>query len=184
MHEDEDTTQLWEKLEKFGTKTDKTVDNLVKKVWFVEKIINASWVGEILNLSFIESANKRVKEKLKTICKIFWWLWLVFGGIFTIYSVYMFIKWIVHIFHWSIWLFLLSLILLVLSAFILIMSRWWLKMKKRVPALSIICVVIYLAIMIVSIFSAKIPFGIYLLCVLLSIVVTIFVLKNKDMFKD
>ena len=46
---------------------------------------------EILNLSFMDSANKRVRKHLETICKIFGWIGLVGGAIFAIYAVVMFV---------------------------------------------------------------------------------------------
>lgn len=180
----EKVVEVEKKVEAFEEKTDKEVDVLVNKMWFTDRLINASWVKEILNLSFIESSNKRVREHLNTFCKVFGWLWYICGWVFAIYSIVMLFVWIFNIFRGSIGVFLLSIIFLLLSAFVLVVSRWWLKMKKRLPALAIICIIIDLVIMIISIFSPSINFWLYLLCVLISIVVTLYILKNKDMFKN
>lgn len=172
------------KVEEFAAKTDKEVDNLVKKVWFVDKIINASWMKEILNLSFMESANKRVRKHLETICKIFGWIGLVGWAIFAIYAVVMFIIWIVALFHGWVWAFLLSILMLALAALTLIMSRGLLKMKKWYPAAAIILLALDIVILVISMFAPSMSFGSQLFSFIISIIFLLFVLKNKDMFKN
>jgi hypothetical protein len=162
------------KVEAFEAKTDKEVDNLVKKVWFVDKIINASWVKEILNLSFMEKANVRVRKNLETICKVLWILWLIGCAIMIISSLFL-------LFRWFFWLFLIYLIC---CAIVLIISRWLMKMKKWFPAVAIICIALDIIILILSIFMWQLSFWTELLSLLLWIIFTLFILKNKDMFKN
>jgi hypothetical protein len=147
---------------------------LVNKIWFVDKIINASWMKEILSLSFMESANKWVRKHLETVCKVLWILWLVWG-------VFMFICSLFALFTGSFWIFLINLIL---TAIIVIFSRWLMKMRKWFPAVSILCIAIDLLVLILSIFTKWISFGSQLLSVIISILITLFILKNKDMFKN
>lgn len=170
----ETVAKVEKKVEAFEAKTDKEVDNLVKKVWFVDKIINASWVKEILNLSFMESANKRVRKNLELICKILWILWII-GWVIMLISSF------VVLIGWSFWLFLLYLIC---CAIVLIISRGLMKMKKWFPAVAIICLAIDIVALILSIFVSWFSFGSQLLSLIISIICTLFVLKNKDMFKN
>jgi hypothetical protein len=162
------------KVEAFEAKTDKQVDNLVKKAWFVDKIINASWVKEISNLSFMEKANVRVRKNLETICKVLWILWLIGCAIMIISSLFL-------LFRGFFWLFLLYLIF---CAIVLIISRWLMKMKKWFPAVAIICIALDIIILILSIFMWQLSFWTELLSLLLWIIFTLFILKNKDMFKN
>lgn len=180
----EKVVEVEKKVEAFEAKTDKEVDNLVKKVWFVDKIINASWVKEILNLSFMEKANVRVRKNLETICKVLWILWLIWWWIFAIFAIISFIGWIVALFHGVVWVFLLSIISLVAAALVLIISRWLMKMKKWLPAVAIISVAIEIIVLIISIFVSWLSFGTELVSLIISIICTLFVLKNKDMFKN
>lgn len=170
----EKVVEVEKKVEAFEAKTDKQVDTLVKKVWFVDKIINASWVKEILNLSFMESANKRVRKNLELICKILWILWIIGWAIMLISSFAL-------LFWWSFGLFLLYLIC---CAIVLIVSRGLMKMKKWFPAVAILCLAIDIVALILSIFVSWLPFWSQLLSLLISIIFTLFVLKNKDMFKN
>ena len=170
----ETVAKVEKKVEAFEAKTDKQVDNLVKKAWFVDKIINASWVKEILNLSFMEKANVRVRKNLETICKVLWILWLI--G-----CVVMFITSFVLLFGGFFRLFLLYLIC---CAIILIISRWLMKMKKWFPAIAIICVALDIIGLILSIFVSWLNFWTELLSLIISIIFTLFILKNKDMFKN
>ena len=140
----------------------------------MDKIINASWVKEILNLSFMEKANVRVRKNLETICKVLWILWII--G-----CVVMFISSFFLLFGGFFRLFLLYLIC---CAIVLIISRWLMKMKKRFPAVAIICIALDIIIVILSIFTSKVTFGTQIISLLLSIICTLFVLKNKDMFKN
>jgi len=180
----EKVVEVEKKVEAFEAKTDKEVDNLVKKVWFVDKIINASWVKEILNLSFMEKANVRVRKNLETICRVLWILWLIWWWIFAIFAIISFIGWIVALFHGVVWVFLLSIISLVAAALVLIISRWLMKMKKWLPAVAIISVAIEIIVLIISIFVSWLSFGTELVSLIISIICTLFVLKNKDMFKN
>lgn len=170
----ETVAKVEKKVEAFEAKTDKQVDNLVKKAWFVDKIINASWVKEILNLSFMEKANVRVRKNLETICKVLWILWLIGCAVMLISS-------FVLLFGGFFWLFLLYLIC---CAIILIISRWLMKMKKWFPAVAIICVALDIIALIISIFVSWFSFGTELLSLIISIIFTLFILENKDMFKN
>lgn len=172
------------KVEAFESKTDKQVDNLVKKAWFVDKIINASWVKEILNLSFMEKANVRVRKNLEKICKVLGILWLIWWCIFAIFAIISFIGWIIALFHGAVWAFLLSIISVVCAALILIISRWLMKMKKWFPAVAIICIAIDIIVLILSIFISWLSFWTELLSLIIWIIFTLFILKNKDMFKN
>ena len=170
----ETVAKVEKKVEAFEAKTDKQVDNLVKKAWFVDKIINASWVKEILNLSFMGKANVRVRKNLETICKVLWILWLIGCAIMIISSLFL-------LFRGFFWLFLLYLIC---CAIVLIISRWLMKMKKWFPAVAIICIALDIIILILSIFMWQLSFWTELLSLLLWIIFTLFILKNKDMFKN
>lgn len=170
----ETVAKVEKKVEAFEAKTDKQVDNLVKKAWFVDKIINASWVKEISNLSFMEKANVRVRKNLETICKVLWILWLIGCAIMIISSLFL-------LFRRFFWLFLLYLIC---CAIVLIISRWLMKMKKWFPAVAIICIALDIIILILSIFMWQLSFWTELLSLLLWIIFTLFILKNKDMFKN
>ena len=178
--------QVEKKLEKFETKTDEKVDNLVKKVWFVDKIINASWLKEILNLSFMEKANVRVRKNLEKICKVLGILWLIWWCIYAVYAIIWFIGWIIALFelNGAVRLFLLSIVSLVCAALILIISRWLMKMKKWFPTVAIICIAIDIIILILSIFVSWLSFWTELLSLIIWIIFTLFILKNKDMFKN
>lgn len=180
----ETVAKVEKKVEAFESKTDKQVDNLVKKAWFVDKIINASWVKEILNLSFMEKANVRVRKNLETICKVLGILWLIWWCIFAIFAIISFIGWIIALFHGAVWTFLLSIISMVCAALVLIISRWLMKMKKWFPAVAIICIAIDIIILILSIFVSWLSFWTELLSLILWIIFTLFILKNKDMFKN
>ena len=180
----EEAAKVEKKVEAFEKKTDKEVNELVNKVWFVDKIINASWMKEILNLSFIESANVRVRKHLEKICKILWIIALIWSIIFAVFAVVTFIMWIVALFSGSLWVFLLSLVYVALAALSVIMARGLMKMKKWYPAASIICMAIDLIGLVLSIFVASISFGSTLLSVIISIICLLFILKNKDMFKN
>lgn len=180
----EEAEKVEKKVEAFEKKTDKEVNELVNKVWFVDKIINASWMKEILNLSFIESANVRVRKHLEKICKILWIIALIWSIIFAVFAVVTFIMWIIALFSGSVWVFLLSLIYVALAALSVIMARGLMKMKKWYPAASIICVALDLIGLILSIFVVSISFGSTLLSVIISIICLLFILKNKDMFKN
>lgn len=170
----EAVAKVEKKVEAFEAKTDKQVDNLVKKAWFVDKIINASWVKEILNLSFMEKANVRVRKNLETICKVLWILWLIGCAIMIISSLFL-------LFRGFFWLFLLYLIC---CAIVLIISRWLMKMKKWFPAIAIICVALDIVALILSIFVSWLSIWTELLSLIISIIFTLFILKNKDMFKN
>ncbi len=170
----ETVAKVEKKVEAFEAKTDKQVDNLVKKAWFVDKIINASWVKEILNLSFMEKANVRVRKNLETICKVLWILWLIGCAVMLISS-------FVLLFGGFFRLFLLYLIC---CAIVLIISRWLMKMKKWFPAIAIICVALDIIGLILSIFVSWLNFWTELLSLIISIIFTLFILKNKDMFKN
>jgi len=172
------------KVEAFEKKADKEVNELVNKVWFVDKIINASWMKEILNLSFMESANKRVRKHLETICKIFWIIGLIWGCIMAILAVISFIGGIVALFKGAVWAFIFALLYVVVAALVVIMARGLMKMKKWYPAASIICLAIDLIGLVLSIFVSSISFGSTLLSVIISIICLLFILKNKDMFKN
>lgn len=178
-----DAKDLEKKAADVEKKADKTVNELVKKVWFVDKIINASRVKEILWLSFIESANKRVRKNLELICKILWWIALVLWGISTIIALIAFIVALFNLFVWGLWLLLLSILALASCAIMMILWRWLIKMKKRAPSLLIAAIALDLILFVVYIF---IPGDLwkYLLQIILYIVFTLFVLKNKDMFKN
>ena len=180
----EEVEKVEKKVEAFEKKADKEVDNLVKKVWFVDKIINASWVKEILNLSFMESANVRVRKHLEKICKVLWIIWLVCGIIFAIFSVITFISWIIALFSGKVWIFLLSLIYVVLAALVIIMARGLMKMKKWYPAASVICFALDIVCVILAIFVPSVWFGSSLLWLIISFICLLFILKNKDMFKN
>lgn len=178
-----DAKDLEKKAADVEKKADKTVNELVKKVWFVDKIINASRVKEILWLSFIESANKRVRKNLELICKILWWIALVLWGISTIIALIAFIVALFNLFVWGLWLLLLSILALASCAIMMILWRWLIKMKKWAPSLLIAAIALDLILFVVYIF---IPGDLwkYLLQIILYIVFTLFVLKNKDMFKN
>lgn len=66
----QEAKELEKKMEKAEKEADKKVNELVNKAAFIDKLLNASWIKEILKLSFIESANKRVRKNLELICKI------------------------------------------------------------------------------------------------------------------
>lgn len=164
-------------------KADKTVNELVKKAEFVDKIINASRMKEILWLSFIENANKRVRKNLELICKILWWIALVLWGISTIITAIAFVIALISLFAWGLWLFLLSILALLSCALMMILWRWLIKMKKWVPAALIAVITLDLALLVIYILVPG-DFWKYLLEVILYIIFTLFVLKNKDMFKN
>ena len=170
----EKVAEVEKKVEAFEAKTDKQVDDLVKKVWFVDKIIKASWVKEILNLSFMESANKWVRKNIELICKVLWILWLI-GGVVMLISSFVFLFW------GAFWGFLFFLIC---CAIVIIVSRGLMRMKEWFPAVAIICIAIDIVFLILSIFTSKIAFWTQLLSLLLWVICTLFVLKNKDMFKN
>jgi len=170
-----------EKVEVFEERTDEEVEALVKKLWFTDKIVKASWMKNLLNSPFIDNSNKRARKHLNTL----WWILLVFGILLTIYSIGMLFVGIFDIFRGSLWMFILALIFIILSALILKVSRWLLRTKKWLPALSVVCVIINFLIMLISIFTVRTILLIYIIITLLiSIVVTLYVLKNKDMFKN
>ena len=156
--------EVWEKVKDFEVKADKEVDKIVKKIWFADKVIKASWVQEILSLSFIEKANAWIRKNLETICKVLWILWVVYGVIFSFVPKF-------------------SVISLIMAILIIILSRWLMKMKKWYPATSIVMITLAIILMFIAIFT-KLSFTSYLLFVLLSFVLELFVLKNKDLFKN
>ena len=182
----ETVAKVEKKVEAFEAKTDKEVDNLVKKVWFVDKIINASWVKEILNLSFMEKANVRVRKNLGTICKVLGILWLILWCIYAVYAIIWFILWIIALseLNGAARVLFLFIITLVCAALILIISRWLMKMKKWFPAVAIICIAIDIIILILSIFVSWLSFWTELLSLIIWVIFTLFILKNKDMFKN
>ena len=170
-----------EKVEVLEEKTDEEVEALVKKLWFTDKIVKAQWMKNLLNSPFVDGSNKRARKHLNTL----WWILLVLGILLTIYSIGMLFVWIFDIFRGSLWMFVLALVFIILSILILKVSRWLLRTKKWLPALSVVCVIINFIIMIISIFTVRTILLIYIIVTLIiSIVVTLYVLKNKDMFKN
>ena len=160
------------KIEKFEGKTDKEVEKFVWQLWFVDKIISASWVKEILNLSFMEKANKWVRKNLEIICKILWILWIIGWVLLLVLT-------IGSLLTLNFGSFIISL---VCAAFVILMSRGCLKMRKRFPAASIVCMALAIIWLIISILFGW--FGCSLLSTLIWFICTLFVLKNKDMFKN
>jgi len=170
-----------EKVEVLEEKTDEEVEALVKKLWFTDKIVKAQWMKNLLNSPFVDGSNKRARKHLNTL----WWILLILGILLTIYSIWMLFVWIFDIFRGSLWMFVLALVFSILSILMLKVSRWLLRTKKWLPALSVVCVIINFIIMIISIFTVRTILLIYIIITLLiSIVVTIYVLKNKDIFKN
>ena len=178
-----DAKDLEKKAEKFEKKADETVNELVNKVEFADKITKASRVDEILNLSFINSANKRVRKNLELICKILWRIALVIWVIYTVISLVAFIVGFVALFKGGLLAFLIALLALVCSAISVLLWRWLIKMKKRVPAALIILIALDLILLILSIFNPG-QFGSSLVKIILYVIFTLFALKNKDMFKN
>lgn len=174
--------EVEKKAEKLEWKADKEVEKIVWKMWFVDKIIKASWIKEILNLSFMESANKRVRKYLEKICKILWWLFFIIWCIFVIWWVIATIGWIIALFRKEVVAFIAALLLLVVAIITVIMGRGLIKMKKWFPAASIICFALLIVWLIISVFTKN--FGSCLLSIIISFVWTLFILKNKDMFKN
>lgn len=180
-----DAKDLEKKACEVEKKADKTVNELVKKAEFVDKIINASRMKEILWLSFIENANKRVRKNLELICKILWWIALIIWVISTIITAIAFVIALISLFAGGLWLwlFLLSILALLSCALMMILWRWLIKMKKWVPAALIAVITLDLALLVIYILVPG-DFWKYLLEVILYIIFTLFVLKNKDMFKN
>lgn len=175
-------SEVEKKAEQFEWKADKEVEKLVWKLWFVDKIINASWIKEILNLSFMEKANHRVRKNLEKICKILWRIGFDISIICTIWAVVAFFIALIALFKGSVWAFLLGLLFLVLAAFAVIVSRWCIKMRKWFPAIAIVSIALEIVRLVVSIFTWG--FGSSLLSLILWVICTLFVLKNKDRFKN
>ena len=178
-----DAKDLEKKACEVEKKADKTVNELVKKAEFVDKIINANRMKEILWLSFIENANKRVRKNLELICKILWWIALIIWVISTIITAIAFVIALISLFAGGLWLFLLSILALLSCALMMILWRWLIKMKKWVPAALIAVITLDLALLVIYILVPG-DFWKYLLEVILYIIFTLFVLKNKDMFKN
>lgn len=165
-------SEIEKKAEKLEWQADKEVEKLVWKVEFVDKIINASWIKEILNLSFIEKANKWVRKNLEIICKILWIIWLIWWVISLI-------AWIGSLLQLNLCAFLWYL---ALAVFAILISRWCMKMRKRFPAIAIISITLGIVRIIISIFAGW--FWSAFVSTVLGAICTLFVLKNKDMFKN
>ena len=179
----QEAKELEKKMEKAEKEADKKVNELVNKAAFIDKLLNASWIKEILKLSFIESANKRVRKNLELICKILWWIILIWWIIYTIFAIIAFVRWLIWLFSWNIGIFLLSLIALASAILIIMLWRGLIKMKKWLPAALVAIIAVDLVLFVLSIFLWE-SFGFCLLEIIFYFVFILFVLKNKDLFNN
>lgn len=171
------------RLENFEGKADKEVEKLVWKLWFIEKIVEASWMKKILDWKPINQANLRVRKNLEIICKIIWRFIFVLWIILAVVSVFSFLWWLIALFQGKLWLFLMSLMTLLFTVLIIVLWRWMIKMKKWIPIACILFLLFDIIFIIFSLISKDWNALLYCLDFVSTTIITLFILKNKDLFK-
>ena len=173
------TSNTSKNISKFEKKLDKLMTVLQKGLPFIKQIMELDFIKTILSSKIIEDTNKWVKTNLEQICKIIWWVVLVFGWLGVLMTL------------WTIWVLLsyfgggfLVLLLLNLAYILIWMILWFglINMKKRVPFFVTFTILVDLAYFIV----AGIIWGFAAISsprtIFFYIVFMIYVLKNKALF--
>ncbi len=179
------TADVEKKVEAFESKADEKVDNLVKKMWFIDSIVNASWMKAVLNWDLMDKANVWVRKHLEKICKVFWRITLVVWIIYTVLGVIAFFAWIVALFlKGMVWTFLLTVLSLAASILVVLIGRGLVKMKKWAPSVLLIWAMFNILMLILAIAFPSLKLWTYVFSTIFDIIFVLFILKNKDMFKN
>lgn len=155
--------------------------NKFMKAWLVEKVLNNKIVKDTLWSKVINDLDAKLKPYLKNFFTVIWRL-----------AVVGWILWIVSSLS-ALWLFfrrnfgtiylLYVLISLVFSLLALVTWYWMIKFKKRVVLVTLVELLLSVISFLMAIISSG-NFWSAILNLLLSVLLTIIVLKNKDMFKN
>ena len=177
------TRKEHDKMQDFENKMDEKINKFAAG-WLVENVANNSVVKSILDSHTFESMNKSISEHFDTIMKVIAVLAIISGAMWVLW----FLGWLGMIF-WTFGGKMMILLLLWLVGSLIALAEWFgiFKQKKWVPFL----ILVWFAWNIVSmILSAWIWSGTYMvgyrwsywLTIILSIIVILFVLKNRGYF--
>ncbi len=165
----------------FNQKLDKKMDELMKK-WFLEKIINHKIAKEILWSKIINDINTYVQPYLKKIFLIMWRISIIgwFVGIFSWLSA------LGILFRFNFWIlfFLYTIITFVFSLLAIITWYGMINFKKWTVLLVVVEFLLSCLSFLFIIMSSNTSLWSAFINILLSFLLTILLIKNKEIFKN
>lgn len=170
---------------------DKKMEKIMKK-WRVEKFCQNKIVHDILYSKVITDINHKIAPYLKTIFIILGWIALVSGliGIF-LFLIRLSALGFAFSFWFGIWIRILLYLLIALAfdLFSVLVGIGLIRMKRRLPSIALVSffvsIIFFIIALIPSGFYASVRYGSFwsgLLNLIISAVILIVILRNKEMF--
>ncbi len=182
-----------ETLEKVEKKIDTEMDKIMKQ-GFVRKFQENKLIKDILHSKIVHEANEKIKEYVRIIFIVIWWIALA-SGIIGLFSFLISLSWLGFRFSFwfGIWLRVILYIILALafSLLALFTGIGMIRMKKRVLALIILWFFVSVLSLILSFFPVGLVsyrsywnFWSAFFNLILTFVLTMLVLKNEHLLKE
>lgn len=168
-------------LHDFNQKLDKKMDTFMKK-WFLEKIINHKIVKDILWSKTINDINTYLQPYLKKIFLVMWrisiigWVVWIFWWLSGLGMLFRFNFWIIF--------FLYTIITLVFSLLAIITWYGMINFKKWTVLLVVVEFLLSCLSFLFILLSANTGLWSAFINILLSFLLTILLIKNKEIFKN
>lgn len=167
-------------LNDFNEKLDKKMEVFMKK-WFLEKIINHKITKDILWSKIINDLNKYLQPYFKKICiimwriSIIWWFLWIFSWLSALGILFKFNFWIIF--------FLYTIITLIFSLLAVITWYGIINFKKWAVLLVVVEFILScLSFLFILMSSTSLWWA--FINVLISFLLTILLIKNKELFKN
>lgn len=165
----------------FEKKLDKKMDEFMKK-WFLEKITNHKIAKDILWSKIINDINKYLQPYLKKIFLVMWRISII-GWVVGIFS---WLGALGMLFRFNFWVmfFLYTIITLVFSLLAIITWYGMIKFKKWVVLLVVVEFLLSCLSFLFILLSSNTNLWSAFFNILLSFLLTILLIKNKELFKN
>lgn len=165
----------------FEKKLDKKMDEFMKK-WFLEKITNHKIVKDILWSKIINDINKYLQPYLKKIFLVMWRLSII-GWVVWIFS---WLSALGILFRFNFWVifFLYTIIAFLFSLLAIITWYGMIKFKKWTVLLAVVEFLLSCLSFLFILMSSNASIWSAFFNILLSFLLTILLIKNKELFKN
>ena len=165
--------KVWESL-------DKQMDKLMKK-WFVEKVVWNKVVKDVLWSKIMNDLDAKLKPNLKTIFTVLWRLSIIGWVLWVFWSFGSF--WL--FFRRGLWLVFFFYALLYLVFSLVAIVAWYGMIKFKVRAILVILAECWVSI-VYTVLTAISWWRIWtaIINLLITLIFTVLILKNKELFKN